>query len=61
MIPTVSKQCEYGTAKAGCVDMERCPKEAKEEYIQLDEDDPIHLCEEHYEYFQYEDFLSKRR
>lgn len=51
-------QCEYGTAKAGTKGLERCEREATKEYIQLDE--PIHLCQEHYDEFHKADVYSSR-
>jgi hypothetical protein len=57
---TVMKQCEYGTAKAGNVNMERCEKEADKEYLGYGEDRIVHLCEEHYDEFHRGDFYSKR-
>lgn len=51
-------QCEYGTAKASNVTAERCEKQATKKYLGLGEDNPVMLCEEHYEYFHRSDYLD---
>lgn len=54
-------QCEYGLARTGTATLDRCEKEATEEYLDvLDDEEPYQLCEEHYEQFHYGDYMSKR-
>lgn len=54
-------QCEHGTARAGSAYANRCEKDADKTYLGLGEDNPIDLCQEHYDEYHRGDFLSRRR